>query len=42
MADTDLDRPVYAEEHTVTTNKLGLFNLAIGTGRVIEGTFSAI
>jgi hypothetical protein len=42
LSDTDLDRPLYSEEHTVVTNRLGLFNVAIGTGRVIEGSFSSI
>lgn len=38
----DLDRSVYSEEHMVTTNKLGLFNIAIGGGEVLEGEFSSI
>ncbi|MBI1288057.1 MAG: hypothetical protein GC178_10835 [Flavobacteriales bacterium] len=42
MSGNDLDRPVYSEEHTVTTNKLGLFNLAIGAGEILEGEFSTI
>lgn len=42
MSGDDLDRPVYAEQHTVTTNRLGLFNIAIGSGEVLEGGFSAI
>ncbi|MBI1287156.1 MAG: hypothetical protein GC178_06205 [Flavobacteriales bacterium] len=42
MAGDNLDRPLYAEEHTITTNKLGLFNIAIGSGEVLEGEFSAI
>ncbi len=42
ISDTDLDRPVYAEEHVVLTNKLGLFNLHIGAGEVLEGDFENI
>ncbi|MGB0916528.1 MAG: hypothetical protein ACPGU4_02965, partial [Flavobacteriales bacterium] len=37
VSSEDMDRPVYAEEHWVTTNKLGLMNLHIGTGEVLEG-----
>ena len=33
---------VYAETHTVQTNHLGLFNLHIGTGTALNGTFSDI
>jgi collagen type VII alpha len=33
---------VYQESHTVTTNNFGLFNLEIGTGTIISGTFPAI
>ena len=38
----NMDRPVYAEQHVVKTNKLGLFNVKIGGGEVIEGTFADI
>ena len=30
---------VYAEEHTATTNDIGLINLAVGGGNVVAGTF---
>lgn len=33
---------VYSETHNVTTNQFGLFNLSIGTGTVVSGTFSNI
>lgn len=33
---------VYTETHAVTTNNIGLMNVAIGTGNVSSGTFSAI
>ncbi len=33
---------VYAETHTVTTNQFGLFNLAMGSGTVVSGTFASI
>ena len=33
---------VYAERQTPTTNANGLFNVSIGTGIVVSGTFSAI
>ena len=33
---------VYAETHTPTTNVNGLITIAIGTGAVVSGTFSAI
>lgn len=39
---SDMDRPVYVEEHSVTTNKLGLFNLQIGGGETIEGNIQDI
>ena len=42
MSEAEPDRPLYAEEHLVTTNKLGLFNLAIGGGEVLEGAFNTI
>lgn len=32
----------YAETHTVTTNAYGLFNLQVGGGTVVSGTFSSI
>ncbi|MFN0202711.1 MAG: hypothetical protein ACKVTZ_14400 [Bacteroidia bacterium] len=33
---------VYSETHSVTTNSLGLFNIAIGGGTPVAGTFNAI
>jgi hypothetical protein len=33
---------VYEETHTISTNQLGLFNIKIGSGSVVLGTFSAI
>lgn len=33
---------VYTESHNATTNSLGLFNLEIGTGSIITGSFSNI
>jgi hypothetical protein len=33
---------VYQETQTVTTNSLGLFNLSIGQGTIVSGTFNAI
>lgn len=42
LSGENLDRPVYAEEHNVMTNKLGLFNIAIGSGEVLDGHFSTI
>ena len=33
---------VYEEEHTATTNDIGLINLAIGGGNVLQGTMRAI
>lgn len=32
----------YAETHSLTTNALGLFNTAIGTGTLVSGSFSGI
>src|SRR5688572_10765039 len=32
----------YSETHTVTTNQFGLFNIVIGTGNVVSGTFTSI
>src|SRR4051812_25032439 len=31
--------PVYVETHTLTTNISGLFNLTIGNGTVVTGSF---
>ena len=42
LSSDDLDRPVYAEEHLVTTNKLGLMNIHIGDGEVLEGAMQSI
>lgn len=33
---------IYSERDTATTNQFGLFNVQIGTGNVISGTFSTI
>src|ERR1041385_7108950 len=33
---------VYQENHNVTTSPYGLYNLNLGTGSVLQGTFSAI
>lgn len=33
---------VFQETHNVTTNQFGLFNLTIGAGTVVSGTFSSI
>lgn len=33
---------VYQEIHTVTTSPFGLYNLNLGTGTILSGTFSAI
>ena len=33
---------VYKETQSVTTNKLGLFNVSVGLGTVVSGTFSGI
>jgi len=33
---------VYTETHTTTTNNSGLFNLSIGAGTIVNGTFSGI
>jgi hypothetical protein len=33
---------VYRETHSATTNAIGLFNLNLGTGTVVTGTFSGI
>ena len=33
---------VYKETHSVTTNSLGLFNLNVGKGTVVTGTFAGI
>lgn len=42
ISSDDMDRPLYAEEHRVITNKLGLMNLAIGGGQVLEGSMQSI
>lgn len=39
---TNGDRVVYSEEQTVTTSKLGLFNISVGDGEVLEGEFKSI
>src|SRR5688572_27616999 len=33
---------VYIETHSVTTNPFGLYNINLGLGTVVSGTFSAI
>lgn len=33
---------VYSETHNVTTNQFGLFNIGIGSGTAVTGTFSSI
>lgn len=33
---------VYSETHSVSTNQFGLFNVEIGNGTVVSGTFSSI
>src|SRR5688572_18985183 len=33
---------VYIETHSVTTNPFGLYNINLGAGAVLSGTFSAI
>ena len=33
---------IYQERHTTTTNQFGLYTVAIGTGTVLSGNFSAI
>ena len=33
---------VYSETHNTTTTSLGLFNLNVGTGTVVSGTFAGI
>ncbi|MCB9205545.1 MAG: tail fiber domain-containing protein [Flavobacteriales bacterium] len=42
MSESDPERPLYAEEHLVLTNKFGLFNLKIGAGEVFEGDIKTI
>ena len=42
VSSDNMERPVYAEEHLATTNKLGLMNLQIGTGEVLEGSMETI
>ena len=33
---------IYSEEHTSTTNNIGLINLAVGGGTIVQGLFSNI
>ncbi|MCF8450187.1 MAG: hypothetical protein K9G49_09990, partial [Taibaiella sp.] len=33
---------VYQETHTTTTNAYGLYNVAVGTGTVVSGTFATV
>ena len=43
MHDGSTNGPVvYQETHAVTTNALGLFNISIGQGTVVSGTFTGI
>jgi hypothetical protein len=37
-----LQKPVYVETHTASTNANGLVSIKIGTGSVIKGSFSNI
>ncbi|MFT4681998.1 MAG: hypothetical protein ACI9YU_001851, partial [Flavobacteriales bacterium] len=42
MSGDDMNRPVFAEEHSVETNKLGLMNIHIGGGELLEGSMQSI
>ncbi len=42
LQETPTGTEVYKETHTTTTTSLGLFNLKIGTGTIVNGTFSNI
>jgi len=42
ISSDNLDRPVYSEEHLVTTSKLGLINIHIGDGEALEGSMEQI
>ena len=42
LQQTETGKSVYVEEHFVTTNPFGLFNINIGTGKNIQGRFDTI
>lgn len=42
LADSMNGQPQYTETHAVVTNNLGLVNLAIGTGSIVQGNFAGI
>jgi hypothetical protein len=42
VSSDDMDRPVFAEEHSVKTNKLGVINIQIGDGEELEGSMQNI
>lgn len=42
LIDSNINSIDYQETHSVTTNNLGLFNLNIGQGTPVSGSFSAI
>ena len=42
VADSATGTVVYTETHTTTSNDYGVFNIAIGGGSVVYGTFSGI
>lgn len=42
ILDANQTTVLYAETHNVTTSQFGLFNLAVGGGTVVSGTFSTI
>ena len=43
ILDASATGPVlYQEKHSVTTNQFGLYNVAIGAGNVLSGTFVSI
>ena len=42
IVDRVLSQVVYVEEHEAGSNKVGLFNLKIGEGEVIEGSFEKL
>ncbi|MBL4586694.1 MAG: hypothetical protein JKX84_06530, partial [Flavobacteriales bacterium] len=42
LSSANMERPVYAEQHEIITNKLGLFTLHVGGGRILEGEMKSI
>lgn len=42
ISGSDIDNPVYSELQSVKTNNFGLFNLKIGEGEILKGSFDAI